>query len=77
MIAYLDALPDESIVLVAVGDEAGLTQDGTCEWLPFDWVADARDRLVTQLGSRFIDRYCYGQQWAMISIRGARVLALP
>lgn len=74
MIAYLDGLPNGTIVLIAVGDEGGLNSfppDG-CTLLPYSWVTTALNQLES-LGSTQILDYCYWDQWAMIAIKGQGV----
>ncbi len=76
MVAYLDSLPNGTIVLIAVGDEAGLNSfpPSGCTSLPYSWVTAARQRLQS-LGSTQIQNYCYQNQWAMIAIKGQGVLS--
>lgn len=76
MVSYLDGLPNGTIVLIAVGDEAGLNQfpPSQCSFLPYAWVVAAMNRFAT-LGSTQIQNYCYGDQWAMISIKGNGALS--
>jgi hypothetical protein len=38
MINFLDGLPNNTLILVAVGDEAGLNQDRSCNHLSGPWV---------------------------------------
>jgi hypothetical protein len=71
MIAYLDSQPNGTLLLIAVGDEAGLNNfpaSNGCTFLPYDWVTTARQRLQA-LGSTQIQNYCYGDQFAMIAIK--------
>jgi hypothetical protein len=72
MIAYLDDLPDGTLVLIAIGDEAGLNNFSACSFLSFDWVQEGLQRLEA-LGSMQIRQYCYGDMWSMIAIKGQGV----
>lgn len=72
MIAFLNSLPNGFLILIAVGDEAGLTnfpEGGGCVQLLRPWVTECFEALET-LGSQQISGYCYGGSWAMISIKG-------
>lgn len=73
MIAFLNGLPNGTVVLVAVGDEAGLNNDNTlpnpCEHLSFTWV-EAGLRAIEALGSTQLRNYCYRYSWAMVSVKG-------
>lgn len=73
MIAFLKGLPNGTVVLVAVGDEAGLNNDNTlpnpCAHLSFLWV-EAGLRAIEELGSTQLRNYCYRYSWAMVSVKG-------
>ena len=58
-------------MLVAVGDEAGLTfwGDSRCTRLPYDWVEGVIGKLQSY-GSTNIATYCYNDSWGMIFIKG-------
>jgi len=73
-IAYLDSQPNGTILLIAVGDEAGLNNFTTdlCSFLPHPWVAAAKQRLQA-LGSTQVQNICYRDQWSMVAIKGRGV----
>ena len=68
MIMFLDGLPQGMIVLVAVGDEAGLTY-ATCTPLPFPWI-EAGLQALEALGSTQLRDYCFRDSWAMVTVKG-------
>jgi hypothetical protein len=72
MIEFLDNVPDETLLLISVGDEAGLNFDNACTRLPYSWVTDAIGRLEA-LGSTQIGSYCFRDQWSLITIKGREV----
>ena len=69
MVAYLDSVPNGTLLLIAVADEAGLNDWSSCTLLTSPWTNAALGRLQ-QLGSTQIGNYCYGDQWAMIAVKG-------
>src|SRR5205085_10819106 len=69
MITFLNSLPNGTVVLVAVGDEAGLNTDNSCTRFSFAWV-EAGVRALEALGSTQIRNYCFRYSWAMVSIKG-------
>jgi hypothetical protein len=71
MIAYLDGVPNGTILLISAGDELGLNlfPPNDCTFLNHDFVSTALQRLQA-LGSNQIQNYCYRDQWAMIAIKG-------
>lgn len=72
MIDFIKSLPDGTILLMSVADDAGLNPFpglGPCSSLPYPWVTDAL-QLLRSLGSRQIQNYCYGGSWAMITVKG-------
>lgn len=72
MIGFLNSLPNGVLIMIAVGDEAGLTDfppDRGCEHLPYPWV-EAGFEALERLGSLQIRDYCYRDSWAMISSKG-------
>ena len=72
LIDFLNSLPNGVIILIAVGDEAGLNNfpeiDG-CSHLERPWMTECFQTLEA-LGSQQIRNYCYRGSWAMISIKG-------
>lgn len=72
MFSFLDALeaiPNGRLVLLAVGDEAGLNPGNSCVRLTFPWVTRAFS-VLESLGSRLIGSYCYRFGWAMLFVKG-------
>ncbi|MEJ0021769.1 MAG: interleukin-like EMT inducer domain-containing protein [Candidatus Doudnabacteria bacterium] len=66
--AYLDSIPNKSLILIAVGDEAGINHWDTC-----DFYSGSSLNLIDSLralGSTMISNYCYGYSWSMIAIKG-------
>ncbi|MBI2833801.1 MAG: hypothetical protein HYX76_05175 [Acidobacteria bacterium] len=72
VIDYLNGLPDGVLVMIAVGDEAGLTNFDSCTRLNYAWV-DEGYLALEALGSTQIRGYCYRNSWAMIAIKGQGV----
>jgi hypothetical protein len=71
MISYLDSIPNGRLLLIAVGDEAGINNfpPDSCPFLPYTWVTQGRNKLK-ELGSTKIDSLCYWSSWAMIAFKG-------
>ncbi len=69
MIAFLKSLPNGLFVLVAVGDEAGLNLENSCQLAPFPWVTQGLAALEA-LGSAQLQHYCYRDSWAMVAVTG-------
>jgi hypothetical protein len=69
MIDYLSNIPNESIVLLAVGDEAGLNVDNSCTLLSTSWTA-AGLAAIEALGSTQIRQYCFRDSWSMVVVKG-------
>lgn len=72
LIDFLDGLPNGGLILIAVGDEAGLNnfpEVDACSHLQRPWVTETFVALE-KLGSQKIRTYCYRDRWAMISIKG-------
>lgn len=71
---FLNRQPNGTLLLIAVGDEAGLTESHLSPCVPRSGVyADKRAALIQALkalGSTLIDQYCYSDSWAMIAIKG-------
>ena len=66
---YLDGLPAGTLVLISVGDEAGLNGFETCTHLSFTWTENLY-RTLEALGSHSIRNYCYWDSWAMAAFKG-------
>lgn len=71
--SYLDSIPDDSVLLIAVADEAGVNDFESCKRLPYPWVSALVSRL-TQLRSSMIRDYCYRDAWGMIVLKGTQVV---
>jgi hypothetical protein len=74
LVDYVNGLPDETLVMIVVADEAGLTSwsgDG-CASLPYYHIANVTN-LLESLGSTRIRDYCYGDEWALMAIKGRGV----
>jgi hypothetical protein len=69
MIAHLDALPAGALVMVAVGDEAGLNEFDSCTILPYAWV-EAGLAALEALGATQIRGYCYRASWSLVAVKG-------
>jgi hypothetical protein len=70
MVGFLNSLPNGTVILIAVGDEAGLVvAPGECVPLSFPWV-EAGYQALESLGSQKIRQYCYWDSWAMVTIKG-------
>jgi hypothetical protein len=78
LIAFLNGLPNGTLFLIAVGDEAGLnvfpTEGNPCSFLPYSWVQQGLQALES-LGSQQVQNYCYQYSWAMIAVKGQGVLS--
>jgi hypothetical protein len=75
MVADLDGLPDRRMLMIAVGDEAGLTHySNPCEPLPSASVTNLIQALEalgsTKINSTKTNEYCYRDSWAMIAVKG-------
>jgi hypothetical protein len=69
MIAYLNGLPNGTLVMIAVADDAGLNIDNSCARLNFPWVENGIQALEA-LGSTKIRDYCFRFSYAMIAVKG-------
>jgi hypothetical protein len=74
LIAHLDAIPDGALVLVAVGDEAGLNRGFSCASNGFPWTSDGI-RALEALGAQRIADYCFRDSWSLIAITGSGAVA--
>jgi Interleukin-like EMT inducer len=76
MIAFLNGLPNGTIILIAVADEAGLTlapfEGNPCTVYQVSSVQQGLQTLQS-LGSQQIGNYCYQNSWAMITVKGQGV----
>ena len=73
LIAFISGLPDGTILLVAVGDEAGLNPDNSCAHLTGPWV-ETGIRFFEDLGSTSLRSYCFRDSWAMTAVKGQKSL---
>jgi interleukin-like EMT inducer protein len=71
--AAIRALPPGTLLLLAVGDEAGLTFFDGCEPLTDPRVREFVD-LLESLGAMKVDQYCYRASYALAVVIGGRVL---
>ena len=81
MIAYLNSLPDHTIIFIGVVDDAGLTLDSftclpdttpesvCCKPFVFQWTEDGK-RALEQLGATMIRNYCFRNSWGMVTVKG-------
>ena len=69
VISMLEQIPDGTLTMIGVSDEAGLNRWHSCKFWPYPWVT----QLVSEyqsLGSQRIDEYCYRSGWAFAFIKG-------
>jgi hypothetical protein len=69
MVNFLNNLPNQTLIMLAIADEAGLTQDNSCELLNFPSVQSGIQTLEA-LGSQQIRNYCFRYSWAMVAVKG-------
>jgi hypothetical protein len=73
LVAFLEAIEPGMLVLLVVGDDAGVTDNGTPEVL-CNQLEDADTlrlfELLEALGSQRIRDYCYRASWAMAAFQG-------
>jgi hypothetical protein len=69
MIGVLDAAPTGALLLIGVGDEAGLNAFDSCTRLAGSWVEQALQRLES-LGATQIRQYCYRDSWSLLTVKG-------
>lgn len=67
---FLNGLPNGVLVMLAVGDEAGLTNFVSCTHLGFSWI-EPFYQAIEALGSTQIRSYCYQGSWAMVAFKGS------
>jgi hypothetical protein len=74
MVSFIDGLPNGTIILLAVGDEAGLDEFPTLAPNSCTFYATPSNQRGVQalqaLGSKKITSYCYQGSWAMIAVKG-------
>ena len=68
--SFLNGLPNQTLVLVGVSDDAGLTRWDSCEHYTDPTTENARQALEA-IGATMIRSYCYRGSWSLISIKGA------
>jgi hypothetical protein len=69
MVAYIDDIQNGRLVMVSVGDDAGLTLDNSCTAFANSWTL-AGVAALQSLGSQLIDEYCFRGSWAMVTVKG-------
>jgi Interleukin-like EMT inducer/Glycosyl hydrolases family 2, TIM barrel domain/IPT/TIG domain len=72
MIAFLNGLPNGTLILIAVADEAGLNLDNSCTHISAPWVESGLQTLEA-LGSQQIRNYCFRNSFAMAAVKGEGV----
>jgi hypothetical protein len=70
LVDYLDRVPDGSIILLGVRDEAGLNEFDSCTSLRYSWVSALQNKLE-ELGSGRIRSYCYRDAFGLIGVKGS------
>ena len=76
LIEYLNAQPNGSVLLLAIGDEGGFVNPGSPNQLPWsDPNVEAGYRALEMLGSTKIRTVGYQGGWAMICVKGQGMLA--
>jgi hypothetical protein len=69
LITFLDGLPNGSLILLSVADEAGLALDDSCTKRASAWTESGLQKLES-LGARQIRSYCFRDSWAMATVKG-------
>ena len=72
LIAFLDAVPEGQLILLAACDDVGLNVGFSCDNLAHTWV-EAGMQALEALGSTMIRDYCFRNSWAMAAIKGQGV----
>lgn len=80
LINYLDSLEDGTLIMIGVGDEAGISSvpdslfclPTDCTLYTFPWVIDFIN-LMENMGSTMISNYCWRGSWSMITVKGTGV----
>jgi hypothetical protein len=70
--SFLSGLPNGVLVMLSVGDEAGLTDFSSCMHLnpqTHPWI-EPFYQVIEALGSAQIRHYCFTDSWAMIAFKG-------
>jgi hypothetical protein len=70
LVAYLNAVPAGSLVLLAVADDAGLNQDNSCAPFAASSCFQAGLAALQALGSQQIGNYCFRNSWALVAVKG-------
>ncbi len=70
LVDYFATVPDGSLVMISIADEAGLNQDDSCA--PFSDSSCYQEGLaaLATLGSTRIGDYCFRDSWALIAEKG-------
>ena len=71
MINYLNSVPTGALIMIAVGDDAGLTPNilQSCARRSGAWLEQGLQTLEA-LGSTQIRGYCFRDSWAMATVKG-------
>lgn len=69
LVQRLKSLPNGTIVMLAVGEDAGLNVERSCARRTEPWVEEGVKALEA-LGSRKIRGYCYQDSWSMVAVVG-------
>lgn len=73
LVTFLEQIEPGMLVLLAVGDDAGVTDNGRADVLCDLLVDEHTQRLLQrlmELGSRHIGDYCYRASWVMAAYKG-------
>jgi hypothetical protein len=66
---FLDSLPNGTLIMMSVADEAGLDSFSSCNQIANSCLALFLQKMDA-LGSQKIRSYCYQNSWAMIAVKG-------
>jgi hypothetical protein len=72
MVDYLESLPTNTLVLVAIADDAGLNSDNACGHLPYPWV-DRALQAFESLGSTQVRNICFRGSFVLAAVKGEGV----
>ncbi|MCP3962331.1 MAG: DUF11 domain-containing protein [bacterium] len=70
LVDHLDAVPDGTLVMISVADEAGLNQDDSCAAFSDSTCYQEALAALEALGSTRIRDYCFRDSWAQIAVKG-------
>jgi hypothetical protein len=75
MVNFLNTLPDGTVVMISVADEAGLNQNLSCNRFSTSSCYENGYTALEALGSTQIRSYCFRDSWAIIAVKGQGALA--